>query len=102
MSCEFCHGSLPSRTGAGRPSVYCGVDCRRGAEALAILARVLPERPAALVRVLEALEGIAIPVQELGDTDTRRVRAAAFTLASRRHLVPGSSGRYTRRNRNDG
>lgn len=101
MNCEFCQATLPPRTGKGRPASYCGIECRRGAEHLAGLVDALAAAPRALAGILERLEGAATAegAAELTDTELRRVRAAAFSLVNRRRLVPGSSGRYTRRAR---
>ena len=99
MFCAICTAPLPEQTGRGRPRCYCSEDCRRAAEGLAALARVLEARPVALVAALERIELADVNMARLTDDDVRRVRASAFTVASRgRRLKPGSSGRYTTRN----
>lgn len=101
MICEFCSNPLPEHEGKGRPSSYCAPEegekssaCRRGAEAVAILARVLPGRPGAVVRVLEALEGLDEKLEGVPETDLSRRRAAAFIVAARGRKR-GLDGRYT-------
>lgn len=98
MSCAFCPNPVPVHAGRGRPTGYCSPECKRGGEALAILARVLPTRQGALVTVMEGIEAIPVDCGGMTIEDVRRVRAAAFTIASRgRRLAPGTSGRYARK-----
>lgn len=100
VTCGFCPCTFPARAGRGAPRVYCDEDCRRGAEALAILARVLPTKARAMVRVMDAIEAIPVDNAALSDGELRAVRAAAFTVANRgRRLAPGTSGRYVRKGR---
>lgn len=73
-------------------------ECRRGAEALAALKRVLPKKPEAMLIVAETIEAIKVSNASLTDAQVRRIRAAFFTVASRgRRLAPGTSGRYARK-----
>jgi hypothetical protein len=83
--------------GKGRPARYCSLDCRRLAEAAATIRRVLPGRAEALLYLVETIEAVDVSMAALTDEQVRRLRAAAFTVASRgRRLAPGTSGRYRR------
>ncbi len=98
VSCGFCPSPVPVREGRGRHAIYCSPECAKGAEALAILARVLPLRPGAILTVMEAIEAIPVDNGGLDIEQVRRVRGAAFTIGSRgKRLAPGTSGRYARK-----
>lgn len=95
-SCELCGRAMEQR-GAGKPRRYC-VPCEPVGKALAALGPALAARPEALLGVMERIENVEIPRDALTDAELRRLRASAFTIASRgRRLAPGSSGRYTRK-----
>ena len=93
--CELCPATFSQRM--GRPRRYCG-DCEAIGKALRALEIALTARPQALPAVIEAIENVDVPRGLWSDEAARKLRASAFTLASRgRQLKPGSSGRYTRK-----
>lgn len=103
ISCEVCGET--HQQARGRPRKYCPPlvpgersPCEEIGEALPVVLKALRGgKPAALLHILEKLEDVEVPRGAFTEVELRRMRAAAFRLASSgRRLAPGTSGRYTR------